>query len=151
MAMPKSRALDKWTAEDNAMLKALYSDVDPTLLAALLSCSVPRMRKHIAHLGLRSARFWSQDEDEVLRKHFPRAPVPAFAPLLPGRSVKGIYWRAGVLALSRDPSYMLNSSRHSKFLAYPPELRSLINLHQQVERKLRDVQAQHRKSARAPV
>jgi hypothetical protein len=53
-----------------------------------------------------------------LREQYPRAPVNQFAHLLPGRTDRNIYHRAGVLAFSRDLPYLLGSWR-MRFHAYP--------------------------------
>lgn len=93
----------------------------------------------------------SHEENEILRKHFPSIPVTQFAELLPARSLQSIYSRADKLASSRDPSYMLRSSKDRWFRAYPLELQSLIRLYNRVERKLCPVQTQHRKLEGPPV
>lgn len=134
----------RWTAEDNAMLVALYGKVDTLFLAAVLDRPVRQLRSHVFEVRLPVDRnLWSSEEDAILRRHFPYAPVTLFAELLPGRGLKTIYGRANKLALSRDPSYMLRSAKQRWFHAYPPDLQSLIHLFNQVERRLRDVQAKH--------
>lgn len=151
LRLPKAAAPKRWGVEDNAMLEALYDEVDPLFLAAVLSCSVPRMRQQAWRLGLRTTRFWSCEEDEILRKHFPCTPIADFVELLSSRSVQGIYRRASALSLCRGLPYVLSNWGNSKFFLYPPELQSLIRLHHQVERKLQDVQTQYRKHEGPPV
>lgn len=134
------------------MLVALYGKVDTLFLAAVLDRPVRQVRSHVFEARLPVDRnLWSSEEDEILRRYFPYAPVTQFAELLPGRGLKTIYGRANTLALSRDPSYMLRSAKQRWFRAYPPELQSLIHLFNQVERRLRDVQAKHRKHERPPI
>jgi hypothetical protein len=150
LQLGKKAASSTWTTEDDAVFRALYGEVDTGFLAGMLSRPISALWAHAFCLKVKSRSIWSHDEDEVLRTHFPRAPVSEFAELLPGRSKKNIYYRAEALTLARDPLYLLGPWR-MKFHGYPPELRELIRLHNQVERKLQDVQAQHRKPAGPPV
>ena len=124
------------------MFQTLYGEVDTFFLAAVLSRPVTALWTRAFWLNLQSRGAWSEEEDEILREHYPCAPVNQFAHLLPGRTDRNIYHRADVLDLSRGPSYLLGSWR-MRFHAYPPDLQSLIRLHNHVERKLHHVQAQH--------
>lgn len=142
LELRKRAPLPIWSAEDDAMFQALYGEVDTFFLAAVLSRPVTALWTRAFWLNLQSRGAWSQEEDKILREHYPRAPVNQFAHLLPGRTDRNIYHRAGVLALSRGLPYLLDSWR-MRFHAYPPELQSLIRLHNKVERKLQDVQAEH--------
>ena len=151
LGLRKAPARENWSAESRAMLEALYGEVDTSFLAAMLCCSVPRMRQYAWRMGLQAAGFWSREEDEILRNHLPHTPIAQFAELFPGRSLQAIYGRAHTLALSREPSYMLRSPKRRWSCAYPPELKSLISLLHQVERKLHHVQAQHRKHEGPPI
>jgi hypothetical protein len=144
LELRKRAPLPIWGAEDDDMFQTLYGEVDTFFLAAVLSRPVTALWTRAFWLNLQSRGAWSQEEDEILREHYPRAPVNQFAHLLLGRTDRNIYHRASVLALSRGPSYLLDSWR-MRFHAYPPELQSLIRLHNKVERKLHHVQAQHRK------
>lgn len=139
LRLPKAAAAERWTAENEAMLEALYGRVPPDFLAAVLSCSAPAMRQHAWHLGLQAPRLWSREEDEILRKHFPCSHITELAKLMPGRTPAGIYRRANALSIGRGLPYLLSKWRYAKFNSYPPELRSLIRLHHQVKRKLQDV------------
>lgn len=132
------------------MFRSLYGKVDTGFLAGMLCRPVSALWAHAFCLKVQSRNRWSHEEDEILRAHFPRAPVSQFVTLLPGRTKKNIYHRAKALSLTRDLPYLLGPW-HMKFHGYPVELRELIRLHNQVERKLRDVQTQHRKPARPPV
>jgi hypothetical protein len=61
--------------------------------------------------------------------------VTDFAEMLPGRGLNSIYRRAEALSLTRDLSFLVSGSNYAKFRAYPPQLRSLMQLHHQVERR----------------
>jgi hypothetical protein len=142
LELRKRAPLPIWGAADDAMFQALYGEVDTFFLAAVLSRPVTALWTRAYWLDLQSRGAWSPEEDEILRAQYPCAPVNQFAHLLPGRTDRNIYHRAGVLALSRGLPYLLGSWR-MRFHAYPPELKSLIRLHRRVERKLQDVQAKH--------
>jgi hypothetical protein len=142
LQLRKRMPLPIWSPEDDAMFQALYGEVDTFFLAAVLSRPVTALWTRAYWLDLQSRGAWSPEEDEILREQYPRAPVNQFAHLLPGRSDRNIYHRAGVLALSRGLPYLLGSWR-MRFHAYPPELQSLIRLHNKVERKLLDVKTKH--------
>jgi hypothetical protein len=139
----KAKRSQKWTAEQDFLLAELYGKVDTLFLAAVLGRSARALHERVSCLGLQVKNLWSPEEDAILREHFPYSPVAQFANLLPARGPGSIYDRADTLALSRDPSYMLRTTKRQRFRAYPSELQSLINLLNQVERKLQDVQAQH--------
>ncbi|MGF6526054.1 hypothetical protein [Variovorax sp. PvP013] len=139
----KRKSPQKWDAEQDFLLAELYGKVDTVFLAAVLGRSLRVLRDRASLMGLQIKNLWSPEEDAILREHFPYAPVSRFAKLLPARGLGSIYDRADTLALSRDPSYMLRTPKLRRFWAYPPELRSLIQLFNQVERRLRDVQAKH--------
>ena len=49
----------------------------------------------------RLANRWSAAEDGIVRRLYPAGGVEAVAPLLPGRTVAAIRWRAGVLHATR--------------------------------------------------
>jgi hypothetical protein len=142
LQLRKRIPLPTWSAEDDAMFQALYGEVDTFFLAAVLSRPVTALWTRAYWLDLQSRGAWSPEEDEILREQYPRAPVNQFAHLLPGRTDRNIYHRAGVLALSRGLPYLLGSWR-MRFHAYPPELQSLIRLHNKVERKLLDVKTKY--------
>lgn len=142
LGLQKAAPLSPWTVEDDAMLQALYGRVDTPFLAAMLFRPEEALWSRAFYLRLRTREAWSPEEDALLRKYYPCVPVPEFARLLPGRTDRNIYHRAGVLGLERGGAYFLRSWRQ-RFHAYPPELRSLIRLHNQVQRKLQDVEAQH--------
>lgn len=138
----KRAPLPMWGAADDAMFQALYGEVDTFFLAAVLRRPVTALWTRAFWLNLQSRGAWSPEEDEILRDQYPCAPVNEFAHLLPGRSDRNIYHRAGVLGLVRGLPYLLGSW-HMRFHAYPPELQSLIRLHNHVERKLQHVKTQH--------
>lgn len=142
LQLRKRGALPMWSAEDNSMFEELYGVVDTTFLAAFLGRPVTALWTRGYYLNLQSRGPWSSEEDEILRQQYSCAPVTEFARLLPGRSDRNIYYRAGVLGLARGASYLLSAWR-MRFHAYPPELQSLIRLHNQVERQLQNVKAQH--------
>jgi hypothetical protein len=142
LGLCKAAPLSMWTLEEDSMLRDLYGGVDTIFLAAMLARPPEALRSRAFYLNLRMRKTWSLEEDEILRAHYPRTPVPVFAWLLPGRTDRNIYHRAGVLGIERGHAYVLSTwdQRHH---AYPPELRSLIRLHHKVQRKLQDVEAQH--------
>lgn len=142
LQLRKKVNLPRWKPEDDDLLQELYGEVDTNFLAAVLSRPVATLRSRAYRLSIQNRGAWSCEEDDILRKHYPDLPVSEFAVLLPGRLVRSIYYRAQVLSLSRSSSYLL-SSWLMRFHSYPPELKSLIRLHRQVERKLQHVQAQH--------
>lgn len=131
-----------WALDEDSMLRDLYGAVDTIFLAAMLTRQPEALRARALYLNLRMRKAWSQEEDEILWAHYPCTPVPVFACLLPRRTDRNIYHRAGVLGIERGHAYVLSTwdQRHH---AYPPELRSLIRLHHNVQRKLQDVDAKH--------
>ena len=52
--------------------------------------------------GRRHARFWSEDEKQVLRDHFPAGGVSACLVRLPGRTAPGVYNTAHKLGLTSE-------------------------------------------------
>lgn len=67
---------------------------EPSGIAALLECNpvvgAPREG---------SRRFWTGREEKLLRQHYPDGGVSACLSVLPGRTAKSIYQRAGALGL----------------------------------------------------
>lgn len=131
-----------WALDEDSMLRNLYGAVDTIFLAAMLTRQPEALRARAFYLNLRMRKAWSAKEDEILRTNYPCTPVSCFACLLPGRTDRNIYHRAGVLAIERGYAYVLSEWRQ-RYHAYPPELRSLIQLHHKAQRKLQDVEAQH--------
>ncbi|HUD34980.1 MAG TPA: hypothetical protein VMR43_18615 [Variovorax sp.] len=122
------------------MLQAPYGVVDTMFLAVVLFRPAAVLRSRASGTGLHGRKPWSHDEDEILRRQFPSTSVIDLAEMLPGRGLNSIYRRAEVLSLTRDLSFLISGSNHAKFRAYPPQLRSLRQLHHHVDRKLRDVE-----------
>jgi hypothetical protein len=52
--------------------------------------------------GKHSDRFWTEEENEILRKYFPTGGLPATGVHLPNRTRSSIYRQAGVLGLRRE-------------------------------------------------
>lgn len=51
-------------------------------------------------------RFWSPEEDAILRARYPDTPMPALRAALPGRSAGAIYVRAAALGIRRSEAYL---------------------------------------------
>lgn len=143
LQLPKMAKPDRWSSEENHLFHVLYGEVDTLFLAAVLSRPASTLRSRAFGLGLHRRKPWSHDEDEILRRRFPSTSVTDFVEMLPGRGLNSIYRRAEALLLTRDLSFLISGSSYAKFRAYPPQLRTLMQLHKQVERKLRDVQTQY--------
>lgn len=51
-------------------------------------------------------RFWTAAEDRTLRKHYPHKATADVVKLLPGRTERTVYQRAGTLGLHKTPAYL---------------------------------------------
>lgn len=142
---------NRWTLEEDLLLRALYGKVDGHYLAAMLGRAHDAMKYRACEIGLSVERTpWSKQEMQTLREHFSTLSLKLLSELLPGRSRLSISNQAVKLGLTRGPTYMLGSSRH-RFWSYPPELQALIRLQKSVNRRLKDVEAKHRKPTRTPL
>jgi hypothetical protein len=77
-------------------------------MSELRPVSFRKGREHAPRLsaprvpGKHSDRFWSEEENEILRKYFPTGGVPAAGAHLPNRTKSAIYRQAGGLGLRRE-------------------------------------------------
>lgn len=153
LKLVKERSGPTWTEEDDEMMRSLYGQVDTRFLAAMLSRTFNSLKSRAFDLGISSPKTvialpWSKAEIEILRLHYPTQALPDFAHLLPGRPLDAIKRKLMKLHLKRDPAYLL-ASKNARFSGYPRELQELIHLLNQVQRKLKDVEAKHREPAGA--
>lgn len=136
------------------MLALLYGQVDRAYLAAMLDRTYMAMKHRAVCSGLSAQAkpklAWSEEEDRTLRESFATLPFSDLCLLLPGRTEAAIGCRARDKGLRRELAYVQGAKKRW-FWAYPAELQELIRLQREVERKLRDVEAKHRKPARAPL
>lgn len=77
-------------------------------MSELRPVSFRKGREHAPRLiaprvpGKHSDRFWTEEENEILRKHYPNGGLPAAGVHLPKRSRSAIYRQAGLLGLRRE-------------------------------------------------
>ena len=58
----------------------------------------------------RKRRYWTPEEDAIMREHYPHKPTAAVAAMLPGRSEHQIYGRAWILGLGKTAEYLASDA-----------------------------------------
>ena len=98
-----------WTSEEDKYIKEHISTQTFFEMAKHFKLDKEQVRSRARYLGLKSKEargwFWKPEEDEILRQHYPYAPLNYLKKLLPNRSRNAMNLRAKkVLNISRKTS-----------------------------------------------
>lgn len=100
----------KWLKEEVEFLKKFYPTKSAHELAKVLKRSPEAIQNKAQALGIKSVRrYWSKEEEAVLREHYEKASYDELKEMLPKRSLGAIKKRAQQLGLSREHLEKFNS------------------------------------------
>ena len=105
--MPSGGFGQPWSPEEDAQIRRLGGRLGGEALGRLMHRSADAVRKRARKLGVSlktggTGRFWTPEEDAVLREHALRTPWVEIADML-GRTAPGCEYRAKVLGLIHKP------------------------------------------------
>lgn len=93
---------DRWTEEEDILIRRWYLKKPTKWLAKKLRRSAPAVNQRAQRLGLHDTkRLWTPSEDAFLRKWYAEKPVDWIAKQL-GRKVGAVRYRATILAIHKN-------------------------------------------------
>lgn len=102
-----------WSASDEAELRRLYPKLPVPEVARRLNRTQTAVRSRAKVLGVtrgRRRRYWTPEEDGLLRTRYAREFTKAIAADL-GRPTRSVYQRAAALGLRKDPDWVAENCR----------------------------------------
>jgi hypothetical protein len=118
-----------WTDDEVKILKENYGKIETRKLIPLLPLRTPDgIHTKANRLGLTSnfkgtsVRTWSNEEEEILRKHFGKEPLISWAPLIPKKSLDAIQCKATAMGLKSSlRGYNVRNFRYMDQRLFPED------------------------------